>query len=419
MGQEEATVLEVRNRIEAIEEEDFRLAFMYQFLIGGEVSEVCGKYAPRGTDAHYVEFQIDKEKIPFVLFIIKTARRSGKLRTCAVPLNPSYEPWAEPVYNRFKERGENYAFMFAKKFKSSTRYYQWHADRVFKNLLWLMDEYQTEKSDGKVEMRYNRFTPLMLRKIRRKNLLEFYHFDEIDLALYGGWKDPVKDPKIKIRIRDIFKTELKTDDLSTLMNTAEKYILKLLKPLTQLEQEPIPIYLQTRSFHELSTRFARAQEISNLVRNINNLSRAKLDAVFFKENMRIVLEMLNPCKNEEAQFITKIASLSALFIVELDPLRKLVHDPKDRKSIRLIEKWLQNLKIPYDTTMIDTWLNINSLRNMEPIHETDPVELKRILDFFRIPMRYPLNYPGLWDEILDHFLLSLNQMMQILNEYDK
>ena len=162
-------------------------------------------------------------------------------------------------------------------------------------------------------------------------------------------------------------------------------------------------------------RYNKTQDIIELVRQCNNLGQAKLGALFIKENMRIVLEMLNPCENE-AQFVTKIASLSSLFNVDLTPLRNLVKKPPNTwRSIKLIEKWLQDSIVTYNLDMIQTWANIVSLRNMEPIHETDPIELKRILNFFNVQMRYPLDYSGLWDEILEMFKLSLNEWRDILN----
>ena len=411
----EATVLEIRKRIEAIADEKYRLAFMYQFLIGGEVSEVCGKYAPIGTDAHFVDFEIDREVIPAIVFIIKTARKGGKKRACAIPLDPDFEPWAELVGKCFRQAKDEHPFLFSNTYQSSKRFAQWAAEKAFDGLIWLMREYQTSDTVGKIELRYKPFRSGMLRHIRRKNLIEFYQFDEKDLALYGEWRELIKDPLIKKETYDILDTEIDISDVDDAIRRGENYIKKLLRPLNQLGQDTVPVYLQIRSFYDLSKRFERAQEISVRVRNINNLSKAKLGAEFFHENMQIVLQMLNPCNNED-QFTTKIANLAALSTVNLTPLRTLVSDPGDKRSIRLIEAWLTQNGIAYNKAMIETWANISSLRNMEPIHQTDPVELKRILDFFAIPMKYPLNYSDLWDVILDRFRWSLDECRNILNE---
>lgn len=419
MSHRDATVPEVRKRIENIDDDVYRHAFMYQFLIGGEPSEACGKYTPIGNDAIQIDFLVRDKRIPAVLFFIKTARRRGKLRTCAIPLNSNIEPWAEPLLEWFKKYGEQMPFEFGKRVKLSLKhnkaYLQKKAQKVFVGLEWQKEEYIDSEDGRKVERRYKPFTSSSLRVLRRQNLKEFYLFDEADLAIFGAWNEQVRDPSMRSDIEKILSTQYEKSNVDGIQKFAERYFVKLLRPISHLEQELLPTYLQVRDYHDLNVRFSRAQEISKLVRQCNSLGQGKLHAQYFKENMRIVIEMLNPCKNEEAQFITKIASLSALFTVELDPLRELVHDPEDRRSIRLVEKWLQDSEIKYDPTMIDTWKNINSLRNMEPIHETDPVELKRILDFFGILMVYPLDYSGLWDKILEKFQLSLKQWRQILN----
>ena len=117
MSQRDATVKEVRNRINSIDEDIFRYAFMYQFLIGGEPSEVCGEYAPIGNDVSPVEFTIKKKKIPAAAFIVKTARRKGRHRLCIIPLEPQYEPWAKPVFDWFQENKNNKPFELGKRKK--------------------------------------------------------------------------------------------------------------------------------------------------------------------------------------------------------------------------------------------------------------------------------------------------------------
>lgn len=162
-------------------------------------------------------------------------------------------------------------------------------------------------------------------------------------------------------------------------------------------------------------RRTRATRITTLIGATNTTFQAKKEAkLFLEENRRIIMELFNPCENE-IEFTSKIASLAALFRAQIRPLKKLIQDPGDRGSIRIIEKWLQDSNIEYDSSMIETWLNIVSLRNMAPIHHTDPIELKRILDYFGIPMRFPLDYSSLWDSILNKFLISLEQWQEILN----
>ena len=62
MSHHQPTEAEVRTRIESIKDEKYRHAFMYQLLICGRISEVCGKYAPRGTDAIETIFTVERQK---------------------------------------------------------------------------------------------------------------------------------------------------------------------------------------------------------------------------------------------------------------------------------------------------------------------------------------------------------------------
>ena len=89
------SVEDIRERIDSVEMIKYKNALRYEYLICGRVSEVCGKYGPKGTDAQIVE--IDGEEA--VLFLVKTAKRKGKLRPVALPLK--YEPWARALVGWF------------------------------------------------------------------------------------------------------------------------------------------------------------------------------------------------------------------------------------------------------------------------------------------------------------------------------
>jgi len=136
--------------------------------------------------------------------------------------------------------------------------------------------------------------------------------------------------------------------------------------------------------------------------------------LFREDNLKIVNSLYTPCSNEN-DFTAKLAGLAALFEVELAPLRRLVKEAGDLRSIRLVEKWLQDNTIVYDPNMIETWRNIISLRNMAPLHaKTRAGELMRALNFFGIT--FPINYPRFWNAILDKFSVSLEEWQGILQE---
>lgn len=408
---------DIRSIIENIEEENYRYAFMYQFLVGGEISEVCGKYAPLGNDANEVEFQIRGQKVPAVLFTVKTARRKGNIRACAIPLDPQFEPWAKPLLDWFEDHGGRCPFIFGKKTikpRSNQRYFQLKAEKVFNNFKWQKEGYM--KDGKKVGRRFNPFRSSDLRHARRKNLKEFYHFNEIDLAIFGAWNEPVVDIQMKTEKEKFFSTMLKKDDIEKAKKIAEKYFDKLLRPIIQLGEEKYDIYLRERVLSELIQRREKAIRICLLIRDTNILSEAVFGDQFLKENMRTMLELFDPCESEN-DYIIKILSLASLFEVSLKKLRKKIYAPEEIGSIRVVETWLNEEGINYYPRMIETWLNIKKLRNMEPVHpRIDAVELKRILNFFGIRMTRPQNYSVLWDRILDRYRVSLEQWRELLND---
>ncbi|GAJ11730.1 unnamed protein product, partial [marine sediment metagenome] len=160
MSSKVPTVSDIRREITRLDDK-YRLAFMYQFLIGGIVSEVLGKYAPIGTDAKRVEFNVKGNKIPAVMFLVKTARKGGYLRPCAVPLEPRYEPWAEILLDHFERSGDNHPFTF------SERSFHLTAREAFIAYEWQRDAYTSSRTGERVKIRYTPFTSSSLRELRR------------------------------------------------------------------------------------------------------------------------------------------------------------------------------------------------------------------------------------------------------------
>jgi hypothetical protein len=170
-----------------------------------------------------------------------------------------------------------------------------------------------------------------------------------------------------------------------------------------------------RNYNKEIERRERATRIVNLIGTTNLIFQDKKGAKLFREdNPKIINELYTPCENEH-DFIAKLAGLAALFEVELGPLRQLVEEAGNMRSISLIEKWLQENSIIHDPNMIETWKNIVTLRNMAPLHaQTRPEELMRALNFFGVPL--PIDYSRLWNAILDKFSVSLEEWQRILQE---
>lgn len=269
MSYHQPTDTEVRVRIEAIENEQYRHAFMFQLLVCGRISEVCGKYAPLVSDVIETEFNGE----PAVLFIVKTAKRRGRLRPCALPLNPEYEPWAKPLLDYFSQTETKYPFMFHEKFEHSIRYAQWEAEKAFDGFYWPMIQYtRTEevpytkdmvlssrfgdkgyeeflvkleddsrywtsntefvKKSVKVAERWKPFRSHCLRKRRSITLTLDYGFDGFDIAYFGGWTETGQDPNIPAALKHYLHMDLKSAAESTVLlkKMAGRYFKKLCIP---------------------------------------------------------------------------------------------------------------------------------------------------------------------------------------------
>jgi len=369
---------------------------MYQLLVGGSVSEICGKNKPKGTDAFKKKIKINNKTVTAVFFKIKTARRKGKLRICAIPLDNEYEPWSKDILNWFHKHGESCPFVFIERSKDSRH----------------NDKYLMKKTNELFES-YGEPTKEYIRNARKKNLKEFYHFNELDLALFGSWNEPVIDYPTKMKIRNILSSRGKQRDESELTKMSETYFMKLLRPIRHLEQEDIPLYLQVRSSIDSRSRYKRAAQIAINIEKINDASQQLLNTPFFNEKMRIVLDILNPC-DDEYQFKSKIIMLATLFEVERDTLRIAGDKHFNGQSFRLIERWLQYNDIPYNPEMLTTWVNIRGLRN-EMAHRRNTKKLFKILGYFEQPIKVDINWSNTWDVILEKFNISLENFKDVLD----
>jgi len=226
------SVEEVRRRIDAVEDEVYRNALRYQYLICGRVSEVVGKYAPLGNHFAIVDF----DGVEAVLFMVRTAkRRNNPLRPVALPLDRRYEPWAEPLLEWFTERGDRKAF------PCSVRSLQYAAREAFEGLYYPVDEYRRavelhaagERSViwDVIPSHWRPMCTHALRHVRAfHDLMAFYGFDGLDLAIYGGWSSRVADQQLPAPARRYLHLAPGEVNVSLLRRLASRYFPKLLKP---------------------------------------------------------------------------------------------------------------------------------------------------------------------------------------------
>lgn len=199
---------------------------------------------------------------------------------------------------------------------------------------------------------------------------------------------------------------------------APKHWKNLLTTAYSFEQEKKSKKKGAKTFRISSARVEGAAKVMKLLYSTNFLFKAKKGAILFREdNLKLISELFTPCQNEP-QFITKIACLANLFEVPVKPLKKLVNNPENKRSIKLVEQWLVN-QSRYEPAMIKTWENIITLRNVEPIHSIRSGEkagwVLNALNFF--DTQFPVNnYSKLWDNILERFIKSLESWQKILQE---
>lgn len=283
------TYLEIRDRIYRIgtdfsvsdikqipkdaDDEQYRMAFMYQLLIAGRISEVCGKYAPLGKEVYEVEFG----DVPAAMFVVKTAKRKGKLRPDAVPIDEKYEPWTQELLDYFAKHKDTHPFKLGKNWVASKRYAQWAAERVFEGLEWPMksyskadlkpiDDYEilaTRINDQNKEVclieldedtakwvpkvgeslrvpvkigeRWKPFRSHSLRKRRTVTLMYFYKFDGFERAAYGGWTEKSQVEATPAAMSHYTHLDLSefAESYDMLYDMAELYFIKLLRSFSE------------------------------------------------------------------------------------------------------------------------------------------------------------------------------------------
>jgi len=184
----------VRKRIELATKREAKFCFMAEYLFCARISEIVGRKCfsdvtteargITGKDAKQIVFKQGKEKHDAVVFTIRTAKRGGKERKIALPLEKTFEPFTESLFNYVRQFGRDHAFPFTRQ-KAFT-----YSREIFKGLKYPIERYRPFK-DGKplpvVEEHLKPFRTHALRHLRATELLELFDFNGIELSIYGGW----------------------------------------------------------------------------------------------------------------------------------------------------------------------------------------------------------------------------------------
>lgn len=186
----------VRKRIEKTKPDEAKYSLMAAYLFCARISEVIGRTCPsdlvktkargpKGGDVSVDTYTIGDVSEDVVIWTIKTAKRKGKERLIALPLDKKYEPFTKPLYSYFQKfKSNELVFPFTRQKAGE------YASDIFKGLKYPIDGYKIYK-DGKVEKEqteHNKpFRTHALRHLRATELLSRYKFDGTDLSVYGGW----------------------------------------------------------------------------------------------------------------------------------------------------------------------------------------------------------------------------------------
>jgi len=188
----------VRKRIESAAKEEAKFCLMAAYLFCARASEIIGatnRYdvaynqtvarGPTGQDVKLETFELGDIKAKAAIFTVRTAKRDGKIRKIALPLEKTFEPWTEPLYNYYLEHGNDKVFPF-------TRQKAWeYAQETFSGLSYPIErynKYNPEDPKPKPVRAHNKpFRTHALRHLRATELIETFGFTGFDLSVYGGW----------------------------------------------------------------------------------------------------------------------------------------------------------------------------------------------------------------------------------------
>jgi integrase len=140
---------------------------------------------PTGQDVKRETFELGDIKTEVAIFTVRTAKRDGKIRKIALPLEKQYEPWTEQLYNYYLEHENDKVFPF-------TRQKAWeYSQKIFVGLSYPIEKYKINGSDNlkskPVKAHLKPFRTHALRHLRATELIETFGFTGFDLSVYGGW----------------------------------------------------------------------------------------------------------------------------------------------------------------------------------------------------------------------------------------
>jgi len=194
MNEEIPDVNIIRNRIRKASPEQAKYSLMSAYLFCARVSEIVGTKCPsdigttprgvKGTSLNYDTVLWRDQDIEAAVFTVRTAKRDGKIRKVALPLDAKFEPFTKSLVKYFERYDNSFVFPFNRQVMHS------YARKLFTRLTYQIEPYKHKDEQGKkqtIHTHDRKFATHALRHLRAAELMEHYGFDGIDLSTYGGW----------------------------------------------------------------------------------------------------------------------------------------------------------------------------------------------------------------------------------------
>jgi hypothetical protein len=185
----------IRKRILTAKPDESKYSLMAAYLFCARVSEIVGTICP--SDSHKTtargptgnsytieQYDLGPIQTEAAVFTLHTAKRGGKERRIALPLDPKYEPFTQMLVDYFNKFGKEKVFMFTPQKATS------YARNVFDDLTYPIERYKVYKNKVVVKVVDDHVKPFRthaLRHLRTTELIEHFGFNGFDLSIYGGW----------------------------------------------------------------------------------------------------------------------------------------------------------------------------------------------------------------------------------------
>ena len=187
MFYEEPSIKQVRVAIENIAQDNVRTCLQFILLTGCRSSEAVGYKSPNDDTTNYgitrdrveIHEQLGEEA---AVFRLRTAKRKGMPRFCAIPLSSNYEVWTRDIVKMFDGSPEP-VWSFTRQRLHGV------CVKAFDGMVYPIAKYLKgeKKNWDLIPEHWKPARAHALRPFRASDLRNFSGFDAQDLSMFLGW----------------------------------------------------------------------------------------------------------------------------------------------------------------------------------------------------------------------------------------